>query len=483
MKIQSVKFNFIMNMLLTVSNFLFPLITFPYVSRVLSPIGTGKVAFAYSIVSYFSIFAAFGVANYGIRACAQVRNNKEELSKTVQEILFINVVIMSFIYVIYFIGIVFIPELKAEKTLFLISGLNILFTILGVEWLYKGVEQYFYITIRSIIFKLIAFILVFTCINDSKDYATYAFIIIFATVGSGIVNLYNLRKIIFVKYLGSYNFKRHIKPMMTFFITTIAVAFYVNVSVALLGFIQGNEEVGYYNAAYRIRDVMVSIITSLGVVLLPRLSFYIENNMQDKFNDMVSKSTQFIFILSFPLVVFCILFAKQAVLILAGSSYYGSILPLQILSIIIFIVGLSNLTGIQMLIPLKKEKYLCYSVVIAAIVNMVLNLFLIPKCGAVGAAISVAIAEVIILVYQIYILRSFSKILFYDISYVRIIISLILSASLSIWVNLRLDCNEYVVFIISASLFFLCYFSVLLFLKEPFIYSVLNQIRARLIRN
>ena len=393
MKIRTLKFNFLMNMLLTVSNFLFPLITFPYISRVLSPIGTGKVAFAYSIVSYFSIFAAFGVSNYGIRACAQVRNDKENLSKTVQEILLINMVLMSFVYIVYFLGVIFIPELNAEKTLFLISGLNILFTIVGVEWLYKGIEQYFYITIRSIIFKLIAFFLVFTCVKTEADYSTYAFIIIFATVGSGIVNLYNLRKIIIIKCFSNYDFKRHLKPMMTFFITTIAVAFYVNVSVALLGFIQGNEEVGYYNAAYRIKDVMVSIVTSLGAVLLPRLSYYIENNMRDKFNDILSKSTQFIFILSLPLVVFCILFAKPSVLILAGSAYSGSIVPLQVLALIIFIVGLSNLTGIQMLIPLKKEKYLCYSVVIAAVINMVLNLILIPEYGAIGAAVSVMVAE------------------------------------------------------------------------------------------
>lgn len=483
MKIYSIKFNFAMNMLLTISNFLFPLITFPYVSRVLSPIGTGKVAFSYSIVSYFSIFAAFGVANYGIRACAQVRNNKEELSKTVQEILFINIFLMSLIYVIYFIGVVFIPELKAEKTLFLISGLNILFTIIGVEWLYKGIEQYFYITIRSIVFKIIAFILVFTCINDSEDYAIYAFIIIFATVGSGIVNLYNLRKIIFIKYLGDYNFKRHLKPMMTFFITTIAVAFYVNVSVALLGFIQGNEEVGYYNAAYRIKDVMVSITTSLGAVLLPRLSYYIENNMKDKFNDIVSKSTRFIFVLSLPLVSFCILFAKESVLILAGPDYSGSIIPLQILSLIIFIVGLSNLTGIQMLIPLKKEKYLCYSVVIAAVINMLLNLFLIPKYGAIGAAISVMIAELMILLYQLYILKSYLKILFSKISYVKIIISLLLSISSSFGIGLILMYNEYIVFLISSGFFFICYFGGLLLLKEPFTFSVLNQIRIKLIKS
>lgn len=482
MKIRSVKFNFVMHLLLTVSNFLFPLITFPYISRVLSPIGTGKVAFAYAIVTYFSIFAAFGVSNYGIRACAQVRDNKEELSKIVQEILAINLILMFFAYVFYFLGIYFILEMRAEKTLFLISGLNILFTIVGIEWLYKGVEQYFYITLRSIIFKLIAFILIFTCVKTQEDYSVYAFIIIFATVGSGIVNLYNLKNIILLKRFSNYDLKRHIKPMMTFFVITIAVAFYVYISVAFLGFMRGSEEVGYYNAAYRIRDVMVSIVTSLGAVLLPRLSYYIENNMQDKFNDIVTKSMQFIFILSLPLVVFCILFAKPSVLLLAGTAYEGAILPLQFLAIIIFIVGVSNLTGIQMLIPLKKEKYLCYSVILAAVINMLLNLILIPTYGAVGAAVSVAIAEGSILLFQIYILRQYFHILFGRISYIKLIVSLLLAVLFSMWLNYTLIYSEIVTSIISAISFFLCYFLILLMLKESFMLLIFKQIKIKLIK-
>ncbi|WP_255334737.1 MULTISPECIES: flippase [Xenorhabdus] len=466
-----------MNMLLTVSNFLFPLITFPYVSRVLSPVGTGKVAFAYSIVSYFTILAAFGVTNYGIRACAQVRDDKEKLSKTVQEILAINIFLMVIVYALYLTGVYFVPELNVEKELFLISGVNILFTIVGVEWLYKGVEQYFYITIRSIIFKLIAFFLIFTFIKSPEDYSIYAFIIIFATVGSGVVNLYNLKNIIHIKRYAKYDLKKHIKPMAIFFIITIAVAFYVHVSVALLGFMQGNEEVGYYSAAYRIKDVMVSIITSLGAVLLSRLSYYVENNMQDKFNDVIEKSMQFIFIMSLPLVVFCILFAKSAVLILVGSAYEGSVVPLQVLSVIIFIVGISNLTGIQMLIPLKQEKYLCYSVVWAAIINMALNIVLIPRLGAVGTAISVAIAELSILLIQIYVLRKFSYILFGKINYIKLIISLGLASIFSICLNNYLQYSEVIVFLISASMFFICYFLMLLIMKEMFILSVLNQIK------
>lgn len=482
-KTKTIKFNFIMNMLLTASNFLFPLITFPYVSRILTPVGTGKVAFAYSIVSYFSIFAAFGVANYGIRACALVRDDKEKLSKTVQEILLINISLMSIVYILYFLGVFFIPEMKAEKELFLISGINILFSILSVEWLYKGIEQYSYITIRSILFKFISFFLIFIFVKSPSDYSLYAFILIFATVGSGITNLYNLRKIIYIKIFKDYDFKPHIKSMMIFFIITIAVSIYVNLSVAILGFMQGNEEVGYYNAAYRIKDLMVSIITSLGAVLLPRLSYYIENGMRDKFNDILSKTMQFIFVFSLPLVLFCILFAKPSVLLLAGEAYNGAVYPLQILSVIIFIVGMSNLTGIQMLIPLKKEKNLCYSVLIAALVNLILNFCLIPYYGAVGAAISVLAAEICILLYQLFILKDYISILFGNIKFLKLFLSLLIAVLFSISIKNYLFYNEVVIFLICSSIFFICYFIFLFLFKEPFIIFIFNQIKFKFIKS
>lgn len=483
MKIKTLKFNFVMNMILTVSNFLFPLITFPYVSRVLNPVGTGKVAFAYSIVSYFTIIAAFGVANYGIRACAQVRDNKDLLSKTVQEIMIINVVLMLVAYFMYFLGVFFVTDMYVEKKLFFISGLNIIFTILSIEWLYKGIEQYFYITVRSIIFKFIAFVLIFVFVKSPEDYAIYAFIIIFATVGSGIVNLINLKNIIYLKRYTSYNVKKHIRPMATFFIITIAVAFYVYVSVAMLGFMKGNQEVGYYNAAYRIKDVMVSIITALGAVLLPRLSYYIENGMHDKFNEVIEKSMQFIFITSLPLVIFCIIFARDAVLILAGQAYEGAIAPLQILAAIIFIVGVSNLTGIQMLIPLKKEKYLCYSVVSAAVISTIINLLLTPTYGSIGTAVSVLIAELSIAIFQIIVLKKYINVLFGKVEFIKILLALVISSATVVWINTALDPNSFYMFVVRASIFFVIYFLVLMIMKEVFIIEIFKHIKAKVFRS
>ncbi|WP_158305799.1 flippase [Gallibacterium anatis] len=466
-----------MNLLLTASNFLFPLLTFPYVSRVLSPVGTGKVAFAYSLISYFTILASFGVSNYGIRAVAKVRDNKDKLSKTVQEILCITVVFMVIVYVLLFLSVIYVPELNAEKKLLFIASFQIVFTIIGLEWLYKGIEQYQYIAIRSIIFKFISFILIFICIKTKNDYMMYAFVLVFATAGSGIINILNLRKIIFIKKYRDYEFIIHMKPMLVFFISTVAVSIYVNFNIVLLGFISGDEEVGYYNAAYRIKDLMVSISTALGAVLLPRLSYYIENNMLQEFNRVISKTVQFILLFSLPLLIFCILFARPAILLLAGSEYEQSIILLQILSFIILIVGISNLTGIQMLIPLNQEKYFCYSLMFGAIINLLLNLLLIPKYNAIGAAISITITEMSIMCYQLFLLRKYIHIMFSEINWIKISIAIIVSVSIFFLYNKKILSNLTVMnFLASSSLFFISYFSSLIVLKDSFIYTVIKQV-------
>ena len=160
-KMHSVTYNFIMNAILTVSSILFPLITFPYISRVLLVEGSGKVAFAISAVTYFTMFATLGLPTYGIRACAQVRDDRGKLSRTVQEILLLNLLISILVYVVYFIVVWNVPRMHEDSTLYWIMSTTIIFNVIGVEWLYKGLEQYSYITIRSIIFKVIALVLMF----------------------------------------------------------------------------------------------------------------------------------------------------------------------------------------------------------------------------------------------------------------------------------------------------------------------------------
>lgn len=483
MNVKSVKFNFIMNLILTVSNFLFPLVTFPYVSRILQPEGTGKVAFAISVVSYFSIFASLGVATYGVRACAQVRDNKDLLSRTVHELLFINIIATIIVYVCFLLVVAFTPRFSVEKVLFWATSIFILFTIIGIEWLYKGLEKYQYITIRTIIFKLIALVLVFVFIKTKDDYVIFAVISVFAMVGSGIFNLFNSRKLINYHLYEDYEFRKHFKPMFLLFLTTLSIAIYTSVDEAILGLLTSPQDVGYYNAAMKVKGILFTLITSLGIVLLPRLSYYVENNMTDEFHAALKKSMNFIIVIAVPVVIFFMLFAKEIILLLAGESYINAILPLQIIVWALLLSAITNILGIQILLPLKKDKELLISVLLAAIVDIVANLILVPQLASVGTAISVVMAELTVLVVQLVILRKYIWILFSNLQFVRIGLSIVFSIVLSLSIyQWNITNSIMLTFLIMGFIFFTTYFILLLILKENFMMYVYQTIQHKILK-
>ena len=227
-KNKSLTFNFIMNTILTMSSLIFPLITFPYVSRILSPEGTGKVSFTVSVVSYFALFSQLGIPTYGIRACAKVRDNRKELSKTVQELFIINIVMCICTYIAFTIVLYSVPRFKEESQLFWIISTTIIFNSIGMEWLYKALEKYTYITIRSVIFKLIALVAMFAVVHDKNDYILYGALYIFAASASSVFNFINVHKFVDIRPMKNYNVRRHFKAIFIFFSMSCATVIYTN---------------------------------------------------------------------------------------------------------------------------------------------------------------------------------------------------------------------------------------------------------------
>ena len=310
---KSLRINFIMNTFLTMSSFIFPLLSFPYVSRILLPEGTGKAAFAVSVVTYFSMFAQLGIPLYGIKACAQVRDDKKELSKVVHEIFLINLLTCIVAYIVFAIALRMIPQMRDNRTLFALVSLLIVFNMIGTEWLYQGLEQYTYITIRSIAFKAAAMIGTFCLVHTRKDYVIYGFLTIFASSASSVCNFINLRKIIFLKPIRHYNFRRHIKPIMLFFAMSCAATVYTSLSEMMLGFLSTNAQVGYYHAASRVKGVLMSVVRALGDVLLPRSVYYVEKGMQSEFLNIVKKAMHFVCIIAPPVTLYMILYAEEGI--------------------------------------------------------------------------------------------------------------------------------------------------------------------------
>ena len=477
-KTKSVKLNMVMNALLSMSSFIFPLITFPYVSRILLPVGTGRVAF----VTYFAMFAQLGIPTYGIRLCAKVRDNKEELTRAVHELLFINLFMSAIVYAVFFISLAVVPKFREEHTLLLIIGATILLNALGVEWLYKALEQYTYITVRSLIFKVVALISTFMLVRDPGDCLQYGFLTILATSASNVLNFINLRKYIYLKPIGGYHIKRHIKMILVFFSMSVATTIYTNLDNVMLGFMKDKVEVGYYSAAVKIKSIMVSVVTSASTVLLPRASYYVDKGMMDEFSRILKKTMHFIFLVAIPFSIYFTIYAKEGIFFLSGKAYAGAIIPMQIIMPTLTLIGISNVTGIQMMVPLGREKQVLYSEIAGAIVDLVLNTIFIPIYGAAGAALGTLVAEAVVLGWQCVAIRDLKMGIFQKLPYGKILIAVGLGSAASFWVKL-LGVGVFPTLVISAVCFFGVYGIVMTVLKDSLVIELEKQLIRKIKKN
>ena len=467
--------NFIMNILLAASSLIFPVITYPYVSRILLPDGTGRVAFAVSVVSYFTMTASLGIPTYGIRACAGVRDDKKELSQTVQEIFLINAAMTLLVCLVFAFCLAFVPKFQDDRALFLVCGISLLFNLVGMEWLYKALEQYTYITIRSIIFKFIALIAMFALIHQKSDYVIYGGISILAASASNIFNFFHVHKYVSLKPVGNYNFKQHFKAVAVFFAMSCATTIYTHLDTVMLGFMTSDADVGYYNAAVKIKSILVSIVTSLGVVLLPRASYYVEHNLMEEFYRITKKAINFVFLVASPMMVYFIIFAKEGIFFLSGSAYAGSIVPMQIIMPTLLLIGLTNIMGIQMLVPLGREKTVLYSEIVGVIVDVILNALLIPRFASAGAAIGTLAAEAAVLIVQYVALKNEVREAFKNVHYGALVIALAVACMLSVLIK-QASFGIFIMLCISAVVFFGAYFGILTVMKEPLVIDIEKQL-------
>lgn len=400
-KVHSNFYNIVMGFLLKVSQVLFPLITFPYVSRVLLAEGVGRVNFAQSTLSLLSTLAMLGIPIYGIKACAKVRDDKVRLATTVKELLVINSFSMVVSYILLVVCILFIDKIRTDLILFAVMSMTIAFTVFGVEWFYQAIEQYDYITIRSIIVKALSVILMFIIVQDAGDVVQYGFIVVLGTVGSNILNIIRLHRFVSLKSAEKMNLRHHLKPILTLFAFSATTTFYTSLNTVMLGLLKSDAEVGFFSAADKIKGLGTQIVTVASSVLLPRSAYLLEQGRKDEFYSLIKSSLQFSLVISCPMIALCILNAYQLIMILSGSGFMPAIPVMQIEIIATMFIGMTNVIGVQLFISMDSEKYVFHSTLCGAIAGIILNSLLIPILGASGAAISSVAAEAIVLIAQL----------------------------------------------------------------------------------
>lgn len=474
---KSLKNNFIFNIFRIMTNLLFPIITFPYVSRILNPEGIGKVTFTNSISAYFLMFASLGIPLYGIREVAKVRDNKEKLEKSTSEIFVLNL-ITTIVVITFYFGALYLGYLGKERYLLEIMSLNIFLTFLGVEWFYQGIEEYKYITIRSTIFRIISLILIFILVRTKDDYIIYGAITILSTVGSNIFNFFKLKTFTKLSF-ENLNIKRHLRPILTIFSMNIAISIYTNLDNVMLGYKSTEISVGLYSSGIKLVKLVLGIVTSLGAVMLPRISNYIHNGMENELKNLLDKAFKFIMLLSLPCFLGLYLTSKEIILIFSGEGFIDAIETMKYLTPIIIFIALSNFVGIQILYPRGKERKVLISVIVGAIVNFSLNWILIPKYAQNGAAISTTIAEGLVLLIQVILGYKYLNFIKFNFEFFKVIIATIfMGIMIVIFSKYHLD-NIYLSLLYKILIGGSSYLIALIVLKDKFIYEILNKILKR----
>lgn len=419
---KSLKKNAFYSVLKVFLSLVFPLITFPYASRILLPEGIGKVNFANSIVSYFILIASLGIGGYATREASKVRDDRKELSKLFQEIITINMICCVVSYILFFIALYTVPKFSSYHDLLLVISVKIIFSVLGIEWIFSANEDFKYITIRTFIIQLLSLIYLFVFVKTKDDILHYAIFGILTAVGCNILNFLFVKKFISFNIHQKLDLKKHLKPIFVFFGITVVTSIYTMLDTTMLGFLSSDTEVGLYTASTKLGHMVLSMLTAITAVLLPRLTKIIKNNDSGSFNELVAKSANILLLLSFPMTAGVMVLCKPLITLLSGEQYLSAIPSMIIISPIIISISFGSLTGVQILPALGKEKISLYSYIIGAVTNLILNSILIPRIGAAGAATGTLCAEFIVTFIQVIYLRKiiFNKDLLKNISQVLI---------------------------------------------------------------
>lgn len=409
MKKKSLGINAFLNGFRSALNLFFPLITFPYISRVLSVSGIGIYNFSNTYVSYFTLIAGLGITNYAVREGAKYRESQNKINKFVSQIFSLNMIATVIAYVLLFGSLLVFKNLRNYVSCILIFSLQILFTTLGTEWVYMIYEDYAYITIRSIIFKIISIILLFLLVKKPEDYLIYATITVFSTVGSNLLNFIHARSFLNIKLTVKTNWKYHLKPILVIFASVIAITIYVSSDTTILGLLKNDYAVGIYSTSVKIYQMTQGILTALLTVTIPRLAFLWGKKRIGEYNQVLSKLLDSLGILVLPVSIGLIMLSREVILIIASKKYLPSVNSLRIISWAIIFSVFAWIFSYCVLIPVKREKLVLRNTIITAVENIILNFILIPFMSCDGTALSTVIAEFTVMIMHGYSCRDIIK--------------------------------------------------------------------------
>lgn len=477
----SIQKNFLYNTLLAITQVLFPLITFPYIARIIQPVGVGTVSFAESICRYAILISALGIPIYGVREVAKCKDDKVKVSNLCSELLLIHFVTTLITIVIYVFMVFNFDKFYHNVHYYILGIAMILSNVFVMEWYFQGIGDFKFITIRTLFVRTITIIAVFFLVKKPDDGIYFFLLIVITNVLNGIINFwYAKRNLLLSLKINFHSLKKHFNPLFLIFSTTLSISVYVLLDTIMLGFLSDEKSVGFYSMALRISKIPMLFVGALGIVLIPQLSLsYSQNNHKD-FNRLITKSINFVITFSFPVIFLFLGISEELIIVFAGDEFSGGSITLKILSVVVLLIGLSNVFGLQILTPMGKDKYLTYSVILGTFISVILNLILIPIYHDRGAAISNIVTESAVTLATFYFASKFIKL---KLDYLFIVQSFFFCVPIYFVPNCfrYISVNNLVILIgtsITTGVYFLCV--QLYIIKNQIIIDLINQYKQKL---
>lgn len=394
----SIKKNFIYNFSYQILTMILPLITTPYIARVIGPEGVGVQSYTLSIANYFVLFTMLGINNHGNRSIAMVRGDKERLNKTFISIYFVQFIMSILMIALYSIYIIFIA--KENKVIFIIQAIYIISALLDINWFFFGMEQFKLTVVRNIVIKLASVVSIFAFVRNSNHLYLYSLILALGTLISQCILWKYLNKYISFVKVSKREVVAQVKPILVLFIPVIAISIYKIMDKIMLGSISSMAQVGFYENSEKIVNIPLGVITALGTVMLPKMSNLYATGNEKEGNKYIGLSIEFVMFISFGAMFGLVGISPVLIPVFLGDKFIECINIVSIISVTILFLAWANVIRTQYLIPKKKDKIYIISTIIGAVINLLINFLLIKKYGAIGAAIGTIFAEASVCIYQ-----------------------------------------------------------------------------------
>lgn len=477
------RFNVIFSFCNALITLLFPLVTYPYVSRVLEPEGIGAYNIAFSIMSYFLLFANLGIPIYATREIAKVRNDRESLRKVSTTIIILHAISTVTIFAIYTGYVCFAANAQNRFWVNFITGFHILAIFLNVEWFYQGREEYAAITIKNLIVKIVSLILIFTLVRTNEDLIIYAAIMIFSVLGYGVFNFIHFLKVVRPSAKGI-ELKPYFKPILLSFTLYAASRLANGLDVIMIDGLLGDSAeyvAGQYGVATKFVNVIIDLLLVVNTVMLPRLSMLIQNESYEEAKKLSKMIEELMFMVVLPATIGLIFVSKEITMVFFGEMYEPAITTMEIMSGNAFLAVFTNFLGIQILYAYGKDWFTTISILSGAVVNVVCNLFLIPRFYQTGAAIATIISNSVILIIEMVGVIKWKYMKFLTLSNLKTIIASILMTGVLLILYFFLPISSNILLlVIKMSAAIVIYLISILVMRHSSLMFFINEIKAKI---